>query len=138
ALLTADLPRVDDGHDDRVARTLLGDLGLPGRRSGRVEDVLAHPAADRIVGHDVATFLEGLGVHLAQDEELEPVDLRILAGRDQAPPHLRKEHRYLPPRSLSSFSTSPLRPSGSTRSTLMCGRAMMWVVTISPTRAAPL
>src|ERR1035437_1880341 len=68
--LAADLPGVHDRHDDRVARTVLGDLGLAGGGAGRIEHVLARTAAHRVIGDHEAALFEVLRGHLPEQEGL--------------------------------------------------------------------
>src|SRR5688500_19177174 len=77
-----DVEAVDDRHDHGVDWTVLGDRGLPCRASCRIENDLADAGADTIHRDDVAPLpLEGRReVH--DDEQLERVERRILAGRD--------------------------------------------------------
>src|SRR5262249_33352737 len=125
-----DLDGVDDRHDGRVHRTVLGDPGLPRRAARRVEDDLAQPGADGIGGDDRRARRLAVEVARLHHEELEPLELRLLARGDDGPHHDPHLHGYFP--SLASFC----RPSGSTRSMLACGRGITCTETSSPTRSA--
>jgi hypothetical protein len=81
----ADLPRVDDRHDDRVAGPVLRGDGLAGGAAGGHEDELARADPDRVDSHHLAAGLPALGVDVPDEHELEAVHGGLLPrGHERA------------------------------------------------------
>src|SRR5260370_4077292 len=78
----ADVPGVDDGHDDGIDGPLVGDHGLPGRAAGGDQDDFVLAGADGIGGHDGVAGRLPLFVERTDDEQLEPLDAPLLARAD--------------------------------------------------------
>src|SRR5688572_26473450 len=75
----AEIPRIDDGHDHRVARAVLGQRRLTRARARRVQDHVLVSGADRVDrDHVLVLRLVVLVVHL-DEQELAVLELLVLA-----------------------------------------------------------
>jgi hypothetical protein len=74
-----DIPLIDDGHDDGVARLVLGHRCLSGGAPACIQHNLVDPGADAVDSNDIPT-LGGPGfVELAHDEQGQSLKQGFLA-----------------------------------------------------------
>ena len=84
-LLAADVPGVDDGHDDGVDRSVTGELGLTRRAAGGVEDHLPFACPDGVDRDHVAPCLGVFGIELPDHQHLHPLHEGLFPAGDQRP-----------------------------------------------------
>ena len=91
-LIAVDFPAVDDGHDDAIAGTFVGRLGLAGRRSRSKEHHFADAGADGIGGNDRRTGRFAVAVDDAENQEPQTDKALFLLGGHDSPHHLGQIH----------------------------------------------
>src|SRR5256885_4250238 len=138
---------VDDGHDRRIDGTILGDAGLPRRRSAGVEHYLAEACAHRVDGDDQRADRLPFRIGAPDEQELEPGKVLLLARGDDRSDDAAEEHpgpayfftpaAETPPSSPISRRASAVRPRGRAASMLAWGLGMTCTETSCPTRSAP-